>query len=260
MVSFIVPKEEQLRFGLESADLLDIEVLSVTWETKPEIIERLLPKPLEPIDRPLAYAYTANFRKTNFGPGYLESALALICKYKKDVGAYFLSMPVSDGLPMAYGREYFGYPKKTAKIRLTKIFNSAFGSTTRHGIKFLKMRANFLRKITEEQAKEYGLSHDSTNKIFLFKHFVAPDVKDFDYKPRLIMEEVVNHRDVIKVGLGSIKFQPSKYDPWAEVEVVKMLGASYSKGYNKMLPGKVMEEVDPEYLIPYAYNKWDRFP
>ena len=153
-MSFITPKEEQVRFKLESADLLDLDILTITWETKPEIVEKLLPKPLEPFDRPLVQSYIANFRKSNFGPGYLESSLSLICKYNGEVGAYFLAMPVSKGMPVAYGREYFGYPKKTAKVKLKRIFNTAFGCTTRHGIKFLKMRAHFLRKITEEQAKE----------------------------------------------------------------------------------------------------------
>jgi acetoacetate decarboxylase len=258
-MSFITPKEEQVRFKLETADLLDLDILTVTWETKPEIVEKLLPKPLEPFDTPLVQAYIANFRKTNFGPGYLESALSLICNYKGEIGAYFLAMPVSEGLPMAYGREYFGYPKKTAKVKLKRFFNTVYGCSTRHGIKFLKMRAHFLQTITEEKALEYGMSHDTVVNVFLFKHFVAPSIKEYDYKPRLVKQEVEIHRDVIKVGLGAIKFKVSKYDPWSEVEVVKMLGASFGKGYNKMLPAKVMEEIDPEYLLPYAYTKWDRW-
>ena len=62
-MSFITPKEEQYRFKLESDDLLDIDSLNITWETKPEIVERLLPPPLEPSDRPIAQAYVALFRK-----------------------------------------------------------------------------------------------------------------------------------------------------------------------------------------------------
>ena len=257
-MSFITPKEEQYRFKLDSADLLDIDSLNITWETRPDIVERLLPPPLEPFDSPIAQAYIALFRESNFGIRYREAALYLLCKYKKDVGIYVLSMPVDDGLAMAYGREYFGYPKKTSKIGMNRVLNFAFGSVRRHGTTFVKFRASFLRKIDEEKAQEYGLSHNRKSNAFLFKHFVSPDTKSFDYKPRLIKAPVEIHRDTIEVGLGKIKFKPLKTDPWHEVEVVKMLGADYSKGYTKMLPAEVVAEIeDVEKFIPYAYLKWD---
>ena len=80
---------------LESADLIDVSRLEVFWETKPEIVERLLPPPLEPNDRPIVFAYTAIFGKTNFGIAtYKESAVFLLCKYKGEAGSYCLSMPV----------------------------------------------------------------------------------------------------------------------------------------------------------------------
>ena len=47
------------------------------------------------------------------------------------------------------------------------------------------------------------------------------------------------------------------YDPWAEVEVVKMLGAVYTRGDNSMLGGKVVAEAAPMEFAPYAFLKWD---
>ncbi|NHJ39373.1 MAG: hypothetical protein FK731_05015, partial [Asgard group archaeon] len=134
-MSFVL-KEKHLFETLESADLIDISQLSFFWETKPEIIERLLPPPLEPSDSPIVYAYTANFDRTNFGIStYKESAVFLLCTYKGEVGFYCLSMPVDNDIAMALGREFFGYPKKIAKIHLEKLRNTAISWTIRHDIK-----------------------------------------------------------------------------------------------------------------------------
>ena len=46
-------------------------------------------------------------------------------------------------------------------------------------------------------------------------------------------------------------------DPWADVEVVKVLGAIYTVGDNTMLPGSVVAEVDPTEFVPYAFMKID---
>jgi acetoacetate decarboxylase len=61
----------------------------------------------------------------------------------------------------------------------------------------------------------------------------------------------------MQIGEAEIILRPSDYDPWAEVEVVKALGAIYSVGDNSMLPGKTVAEVSPMEFAPYAFLKWD---
>ncbi len=61
----------------------------------------------------------------------------------------------------------------------------------------------------------------------------------------------------MKIGEAEIVFQPSAYDPWEEIEVVRMLGAVYTVGNNSMLGGEVVAEVDPMSFAPYAFIKWD---
>lgn len=39
-------------------------------------------------------------------------------------------------------------------------------------------------------------------------------------------------------------FTPSTTDPWSDVEMVRTLGALYTKGHNTMHPGRVVAEVD----------------
>jgi acetoacetate decarboxylase len=257
-MSFIRTSKEARMFDrLESADFYGAETFSVFWETRQEVVERLLPPPLEPFETPIARAYVANFPRTNFGVPYKETALMLVCQYKGEMGVYILAMHVDNDMAMALGRELFGYPKKMAEIKLKKRVGAS-GWGQRQGIKVVEMQSKIMKGISEEEAIEMQLGpNEDANNVFLFKHFPAQDVSGFDYEPRLIKSPVTFHRRSISVGHGNIKFRQSKFDPWGEVEVVKMLGASYTVGDQSMLKGEVLAEVESEAFKPYSYLKWD---
>ncbi len=78
-----------------------------------------------------------------------------------------------------------------------------------------------------------------------------------DYNPRLVRQETVLRPKKLEFGEAEIIFQPSPYDPWQEVEIVKMLGAVYTVGDNSMIGGKVVAETDLMEFVPYAFLKWD---
>jgi len=59
------------------------------------------------------------------------------------------------------------------------------------------------------------------------------------------------------VGEAEIILRRSDYDPWVEVEVVKMLGALYTVGDNSMVRAKTVAEVGPVEFAPYSFLKWD---
>ena len=59
------------------------------------------------------------------------------------------------------------------------------------------------------------------------------------------------------MGKTEFELKSGPNDPWGEVEVVDLMGAVYSKGFNSMLDGEFVAEVDPLEFAPYAYLKWD---
>jgi acetoacetate decarboxylase len=61
----------------------------------------------------------------------------------------------------------------------------------------------------------------------------------------------------LEMGSADLVFRSSKDDPWADVQVVRVLGAVYSLGDNTMLPGSVVAEVDQQAFAPYAFMKLD---
>jgi acetoacetate decarboxylase len=245
-----------------SYEFYDAEMLVVMWETKPEIIKRLLPPPLKPTRRPLVTAFVAHYPRTNFGPSYHEGALFLRAQFDGIAGNYCLAMPVTGDLAMAGGREEFGYPKKMANIQLKRSKHSLRGRIERHGIQFFEVRARLTGKTNTEDFQSIVLGETSEEGAvaYNFKHFFAPDKIGFDYKPRLIRERTILRPNIVEWAEAEVFLSHSDYDPWAEVEIVQVLGAVYTVGNNTMLRGEAVAEVDPIAFEPYAYLKWDPWP
>lgn len=261
-MGFIKSLEEIQTFRSRTAEFYDAEMLTVLWETKPEIIAGLLPWPLIPAEYPLVTAFVANYPRTNFDVVYKESALLLPAVYNGEEGSYCLSMPVTQDMAMAAGREIFGFPKKMADIYFSKDGELMKGWTERRVVRFMEIQAKLTGKFNDPQAQDLlmgNINNDGSIKraSFLFKHFPAPEGDGFDFNPKLIRQETVFRPKVLQIGEGEIILRPSDYDPWVEVEVVKMLGAVYMVGDNFMLEGKILAEVDPLKFAPHAFLKWD---
>ena len=263
-MGFVKTLQEIMANTRPTADFYGAEMLIVFWETKPEIVAKLLPPPLKPANQPIAMAFVANYPRTNFDVVYKESALFLRAVYNGEEGGYCLSMPVTSDMAMAAGREFLGFPKKMAEIHFKRDGHSVDGWTERRGIRFMDVRAKLTGKFNDAAAQEIVKSSlsvgadGSINAIsYNFKHFPAPEGGAFDYNPRLVKQETVLRPKEMVFGEAEIILRHSDYDPWAEVEVVKMLGALYTVGDNSMLRGKTVAEVGFLEFAPYAFLKWD---
>lgn len=80
-MGFVKSMEEIVKNYQPTAVFYDAEMLTVYFETRPEIVARLLPPPLKPAKEPFGGAFVANYPRTNFGVTYLESALFLQAEY-----------------------------------------------------------------------------------------------------------------------------------------------------------------------------------
>lgn len=259
-MGFVKSFDEIARKSQPTAVFYDAEMLTVYFETTRDIATRLLPPPLKPARNPFGAAFIANYPRTSFGVAYLESALLLQAEFNGEEGAYCLAMPVTDDMAMIGGREVFGYPKKMANIALKRAGNAVEGWTERRGIRFLEARATLTGRFNDEEAQQRMAEEAAARLnpvVYNFKYFPAPGRDGFDYHPRLIREVVELRPTSLEIGEGQLVFRPSKDDPWAEVEIVRVLGAVYTVGNNTMLPGSVVAEVDPLSFAPYAFMKLD---
>lgn len=263
-MGFVRTSEEIMALAGRRPEFYGAEMLRIIWETKPEIVKRLLPKPLKPTAKPIATAFVADYPKTNFCPPYKEAALFILAEYDGVEGVYCLAMPVTNDMAMAGGREVFGYPKKMADIHFGNQGDFVEGWAERHEVRYFHVKAQLGGPPNDAGLMELLQGDPSGNlereiHCYNFKHFPNPEGLGFDYNPRLILEAVTFKTAEIKIGKAEVVMNPSDQDPWAEVEVVKMLGAVYTKGDNTMQPGKIVAEVDPIEFAPHAFLRWDRF-
>jgi acetoacetate decarboxylase len=261
-MGFIKTNDEIAKAYRETGEFYDAEMLTVVWETRQDVVRRLLPPPLKPTERPLAVAFVANYPKTNFGVTYLEGALFLRAEFDGEKGLYCLGMPVTNDMALALGREVFGYPKKIARIELKHNGKDVEGWAERHGVRFFEIRSKLTGKFNIEGTQNIfseilSSNGDTVVVTYNFKHFPSPDGGGFDFNPRLVREEVEFRPNLIDAGEAEIVLKPSDFDPWAEVEIVKVLGSIYTKGNNIMRKGKVVAEADAAAFAPYAFLKWD---
>ncbi len=247
----------------ESYDFYNAEMLNVCWETKPNVVKELLPRPLKPIkEEPYVVAFIANYPKTNFGSPYKECALSVKCQFEDTKGLYVLSMPVNNDMAMAAGREFYGYPKKIANISLERKGDVIKGSVERKDVKFVEMNAKVIERPSDAEIKKYksliGFENDVV-KIYNFKHFPAADGTGFDYNPHLIQQAVQFKQNSIETVDVKVSLKLSEFDPWAECEIVNILKAVYTIGNNSMLKAKVVAEAKITTFAPYAFLKWDGY-
>lgn len=263
-MGFLKTQEELSNLKLSSFDFYDAEFLTTYWETKPEIIKKLLPPPLKPAKHPVACAFIANYPRTNFGVTYREGALFLFAEYDNVTGMYCLAMPVDNDMALIGGREVFGYPKKMSNIHFEKKDKQFNGFVERHGIKYIEIKADLNNKTNEKdflkKGMDLGLNPAKPGSItYNFKFFRSPKYIDFDYNPRLIREEITMQSSELAMGEVDIKLNPSEDDPWYEVEIERILGCLYLKTNSQMQPGEVVAEVDAKEFEPYSFMKVDRY-
>lgn len=258
MNSFVKNPSDLKKYASEPTTFYDAELLTAYWETKPETIARILPPPLKPAARPLVHAFVANYPRTNFCPAYKEAALFVLADFNGELGTYCLSMPISDGMAMGLGREIYGFPKKMAQIDLTKNGDTVSGSVSRHGIEFFSVKARLDGQFNAEDGKQtLADNYGDGLPIFNFKYSKSPDGSGFDLNPRLLKQGAALDNTVSEDGQFEVSLTDSPHDPWAELEVVKPLGCTYTVGTSVLLRGTVLAEVDPAAFLPYSNSKWD---
>ena len=259
-MGFVKTVEEISEKYQPNGEFYDAEVLTVYFETKSEVVEKLLPPPLKPSALPVGAVFVANYPKTNFGVKYLESALFLLAQHNGEEGAYCLSMPVTNDIALILGRETFGYPKKMAEIGFEREGDDISGWTERHSIRFFEVKATLNGEFNDVGVQQMITEEMKSNPdvtVYNFKYFPAPDRVGFDYNPRLVKEVVQRKNKSIEMGKAELKFRQSDHDPWADVEIVRVYGAIYTVGDNIMLPGSVVAETDQVEFSPFAFMKLD---
>ena len=118
-MGFVKTPEEitRIEHALRHPRFVNGEMLSVDFLTEPEFAAAVLPPPLEPADTPRVTAMVGRWQSNCVGDFY-GGAIYVAARHEDVDGSYVLAMYMDGDVPMIYGRDLFGEPKKLARSGL----------------------------------------------------------------------------------------------------------------------------------------------
>ena len=221
--------------------------VAAVYETDPELIAAVLPKPLEPGAQPLVRASISSVKM-----GSLEFGAAWFgveARHEGTDGAYALLMPMSSEQAVIGGREMYGEPKKLADVTVNRDGDNISGAVTRGGVTIWEING----KVTET------LEAGSENKLdFYFQFLLSPDGKGFTDEPTLVYchkEATLRSKEAVD---GELILRESRLDPIADLPVRKLVRITASERQTTQR-GEIVSRVPSEWLIPFAHQRYDNF-
>jgi acetoacetate decarboxylase len=271
--SYFVPRE-QIHSFMNPGAMNNEEGIYICWETDPAAARRVLPPPLDLVDpaHPIAMVYVVNIREPTFAPWYMEGGLSLLCRYGETVGAYFLNLQLSGPgahMGLCSGRETAGLPKKMCeRIVVERKGDWANALIERNGRCIFSVEVElggYNAPLMEVMRKDYGPGYRERGACLLFQYELGNAPDGHITFPRMSLvhyDSVTDFQTWEPACITSLQMEPSIDDPWAELAVVKPLGAGYSINSNwvaGLSPLAQFEGDEADSLISYLFSgRWDR--
>ncbi|MBP7867352.1 MAG: acetoacetate decarboxylase family protein [Acidobacteria bacterium] len=271
--SYFVPRE-QLHPFMNPGAMNNEEGLYLSWVTDPAAARRVLPPlfDLPDPEHPIAMVYVVNIREPTFAPWYMEGGLCLLCRYREHVGVYFLNLQLSGpGAPMGLcsGRETAGLPKKLCeRIVVERNGDWAGALIERKGRRLFSVEVEmgpYNDPAMEHMYRNHGPGYRDRGACLLFQYEcgAAPDGHVTFPRMRLVhYDSVTDYQSWEPACIKSLEMEPSLDDPWAEIPVLKPLGAGYSVNSNWVAGIHTLAEFtgdEADGLFSYLFaGRWDR--
>jgi acetoacetate decarboxylase len=224
--------------------------LTATFETDPEVIAVVLPKPLEPTDQPLVRVSVARVDLGRGYPPFGAGTFAVQARHEGVVGNYPLVMPMTTEQSVIGGRETFGEPKKLAQVTLDRDDGTGqvVGRITRMGITFVE--------ITGTVGAALPTPDDQERTDFYFKFLPAPDGKGFDAEPSLVYCRRTETTRSLATVDGQVTLRESRFDPVVDLPVRRLVGITLSER-RSIQRGEIVTRVPADWVAPYAHQRYD---
>lgn len=219
------------------------------FETEPEIIAAVLPRPLAPSSEPRVHLNICSVQMDS-GAKFGAANFTVRARHGQVEGEYSLALPMTTEQAVVGGRETWGEPKKIAEIDVTRQGNEARATATRHGITYMELRGRVLEKLPTPPPKR--------TLDFYFKFLINPDGKGFDSDPALVYcRRTYEFRSCERME-GEILLRESPFDPVADVPVKKVLSFQFLE-YHSDQVGEIVDRVPGEWIAPFAHQRYDGF-
>jgi len=212
----------------------DVEAISFAYETDEDAVLDILPEGLEINSPPTANLIFIKYPFSTLGP-YDEAILGIGCLWQGEPRIYIAHIVLNTDMPLAAGREIWGFPKKLAHITLEKEGDLITGTMERpRGNRICTGAIRPEAPIEVVQAG--GVPSVSLRLIPSPEEGAEPSLMD--------LIEVPSNSTTREAwqGSGYAEFNSaSTIDPWHRIAIKKPLAAMYRR-YDMILDyGKVVK-------------------
>ncbi len=226
--------------------------IRATYETDPEVVAALLPRPLKPVARPEIWLQMVHVAMHVTDTDTVEiGALTtgVNCTYEGAPGAYCFHMAMEGESVVTSGRERFGEPKKIATTHFERNGDHLRATCSRHGVVYFEIEGTIGPKVDAPLKFE--------EHLFCYKGLPAIDRPgEFDgdvFLTRLNWQRNYTDRRAMQ---GTITLRESPYDPLADVPVRKLVSMEYVEG-GTATGGVLLQKVPGEWIAPHWVGRYD---
>ena len=212
-------------------------ILTIIFRTTPEILKKLVPKPLVPNPLNLMFFYVSelNIEMSDTETySYLEAGIGVPAAFSKTLGNYAVYLYLDKALPIAGGREVWGWPKKDAAISFNEKEGKIRASLERLGFPIVTVDASLSEKVEPIP---------SSPILPWYNMKIIPSVEKNAPPEVLQLTSTINTNSKIKELYGcraELKFQSSPFDNLGEIEILGITDATFQVNDFVMDYGKII--------------------
>ena len=222
------------------------QALTVVFETDPELVAAVLPRPLEPA------APTARLRvavvdmgtgRAPFGAGWF----GVRARHGDVDGEYALFMPMTTEQSTIGGRETFGEPKKIGEVSLEVDSDRVIGRIARMGSVVAELSGVL-------GPAESGYERQKVD--FYLKAFPDPSGDGLEGDPALVHCHRQEHASFVRPVVGDCKLLEAPLDPVADFPVRRIVSFEYAE-ISSSQRGEIVGRVPAAWVAPFLHQRYD---
>ena len=226
--------------------------LRAVYETDAALVTAILPKPLQPTERPevcVTFSHVAMHVSPELTIEIGAAIFGVRARYDDVEGIYLVTMPMTTEQAVVPGRETYGEPKKIAQIDFSVEGEAVSAVTSRLGIPYLEVRGRLGESLDPREFAEYA---------WCYKALPACEKdRDFDGDPLLVQLEWRHRHDVVRrVEDPEVVLRDSPFDPVADLPVRRGVRMEYEEGSTES-NGRVLRTVPGDWLLPFLHQRYD---
>ncbi len=215
----------------------DNRILTIVLRTSPEILKKIVPKPLVPNPLNLMFVYVSRLNIEISGAErypYLEIGIGVPATFSKTMGNYAVYLYLDKALPIVGGREVWGWPKKDGAISFIEKDGKVSASLERLGFPLISVNASLAKKIEPIPDRPvmpwYNLKiipsveKDAPPEVFQLTSTVNTDLKIKEYYD----------------CEAELEFKSSPFDNLEEIEILEITDANFQISDFVMDFGKII--------------------